>query len=393
MSTIAAPRHTGLVPALAGLFSAVTKPAASINLDRIAIGLVFLAGVVAILKKNGAEVPQYMLIFGCALGFAGLLYEMSASRSMMRAWWNANPFALFVNGVIWCAAFSFSIFNWIGAAAEGQAQKTNIQKAAFMHSADARTGLDMARDALAKARKAAEEKHNAAWETIPVVAGQKITDRAQAQAVLDGIKAQTRLWDYTEQCTKTDGPKTRAFCKDFADAKASLAWADTHPALIEAANDADKDVSRLEAELQHASSVASNTAVVTSEDRADLFMLTDWGGMSESRAQQLTGLISVLVISIFISFGSMRDEAAQLALSGNRRRWSFFSRAYRSIYRKLWGHEPDNTTYVTNYLDPRGEEALRKTHALRGQMSSSAAQALEKLQKYRPDSHDQGAFA
>ena len=39
---------------------------------------------------------------------------------------------------------------------------------------------------------------------------------------------------------------------------------------------------RLEQEVVSARSEASSTKVVTSEDRADLFMLTDWGGMSES---------------------------------------------------------------------------------------------------------------
>ena len=90
MSTIPAPARRGLIPAVSGLFSAVSRPASRINLDRIAIGLVFFAGVVTILKKNGVDVPSFMVLFGCSLGIAGLLYEMSASRSMMRAFWKPS---------------------------------------------------------------------------------------------------------------------------------------------------------------------------------------------------------------------------------------------------------------------------------------------------------------
>ena len=95
----------------------------------------------------------------------------------------------------------------------------------------------------------------------------------------------------------------------------------------------------------------------------------------------MTGLISVLVISVFISFGSMRDEAARLTAEGPRRKWSFLSRTYRWAYRKVWGQEPDNTTYVTNYLDPRGAEALaaverdRGAHYPRGARGSSPSQS------------------
>ena len=73
MSTIPAPARRGLIPAVSGLFSAVSRPASRINLDRIAIGLVFFAGVVTILKKNGVDVPSFMVLFGCSLGIAGLL--------------------------------------------------------------------------------------------------------------------------------------------------------------------------------------------------------------------------------------------------------------------------------------------------------------------------------
>jgi hypothetical protein len=373
------PARPGLIPAIASLFGFVTKPASRINLDKIAISLVFFAGIVTILKKNGVELPNFMVLFGVSLGIAGLLYEMSASRAMMRAWWEAKPFSMFCNVAIWGAAFSFSIFNWIGAAAEGQAEKTNMQKAAYVHSEDARTALSMAQEALKQARAAAQEKHNAAWETIPLVQGQKITDRAQAQAMIDKIKSNTRFWELTDGCVTTKGPQTRKFCGDYNDAKAALAWADTHPALIDAANDADQEVKRQEREVAKARSLASTTAVVTSDERADLFMLTDWGGMSESRAQQLTGLISVLVISIFLSFGSMREEAAHLSTLGPRRKWSFFSRGYRWVHRRLWGTDPDHITYNTTYVDPRGAEALDAHEKFKRQLVSNAQRTREIL--------------
>jgi len=89
---------------------------------------------------------------------------------------------------------------------------------------------------------------------------------------------------------------------------------------------------------------------------------------------------------VFISFGSMRDEAARLTAEGPRRKWSFLSRTYRWAYRKVWGQEPDNTTYVTNYLDPRGAEALAAVERDRERITHAARAAQARL-------NPQGAFA
>ena len=101
---------------LIGLAGSVRKHASSAasfvsNPDRLAIYLVFFAGVITIGKKAGLEIPEYMTWFGLALGLAALLYEMSASRAMMRAFWEGRAFSMTCNALIWAVAFGFSVNN------------------------------------------------------------------------------------------------------------------------------------------------------------------------------------------------------------------------------------------------------------------------------------------
>ena len=117
--------HSGGLIGVASSINARAKSVASFisNPDRMAIWLVLFAGVVTILKKNGVHIPEYMMLFGVALGIAALLYEMSAARAMMRSFWEGKGFSLMCNSLIWAVAFGFSVNNWIGAASEGQARR------------------------------------------------------------------------------------------------------------------------------------------------------------------------------------------------------------------------------------------------------------------------------
>jgi hypothetical protein len=320
------------------------------NPDRLAIWLVLFAGVVTILKKNGVIIPQYMMLFGVALGLAALLYEMSASRAMMRSFWEGKGFSLMCNGMIWAVAFGFSVNNWIGAASEGQAEKTNVHKAQFNATADTRKSLKDAEDTLARLKGKFD------WA--------KSLDAPESyEARITAAEA-----DATYESTK-GGCKSKCIAKQqlAANLKAERANA------IERATTAE-EIKVAEKRVADARNVASNTKVETSEARSDLLILTDYAGFSEKGAQIFNGLFSIMVVSIFLSFGSMRDEFAKLQTEGPRRPFAFFGRAYRWLHRLITGEEPpaQPSTYV-QITDPHGQDAVARLRALGDSMAKYAA--------------------
>lgn len=345
-------------PASGGLIGAVSsanRHARSIfsfisNPDRMAIWLVVFAGVITILKKNGVHIPDYMMYFGVALGIAALLYEMSASRSMMRAFWEGKAFSMGCNAIIWAVAFGFSVNNWIGAASEGQAEKTNLHKAAFTATQDTRKALKDAEDTLSRLKGKFD------WS--------KSLDAPESYAArIEAAKADAA---YEE---------TRGGCKSKCIAKKQLA------ASLEAerANAIDRaataeEIKVAEKRVEEARTVATNTKTETSEDRNDLLILTSYAGMSEKGAQIFNGLFSIIVVSIFLSFGSMRDEFAKLANEGPRRPFEFFGKAYRWFHRLLTGKEaPAKPATYISVEDPRGAAALSHVERLQRGILSAAS--------------------
>ncbi len=309
---------------LIGLAGSVRKHASSAasfvsNPDRLAIYLVFFAGVITIGKKAGLEIPEYMTWFGLALGLAALLYEMSASRAMMRAFWEGRAFSMTCNALIWAVAFGFSVKNWVGAASEGQVEKTNLHKAAFNQSADVRNTVKELEEQLDIKKKSVD------WSKT---LGAPESYEARIQVAKD---------DAADE-------ETRGGCKSKCIAKRQLA------ASLEAekANAMERatvleEVKALQAKLENARKVAANTKVETSDKRNDLLILTSYAGMSEEAAQIFNGLFSIIVVSIFLSFGSMRDEAEHLRKTGPRQPFGLVGKVYTWFYRLLTGKEPPKT--------------------------------------------------
>ena len=339
---------------LIGAVSSANRHARSVfsfisNADRMAIWLVVFAGVITILKKNGVHIPDYMMYFGVALGIAALLYEMSASRSMMRAFWEGKAFSMACNAIIWAVAFGFSVNNWIGAASEGQAEKTNLHKAAFTATQDTRKALKDAEDTLARLKGKFD------WSKS-----------------LDAPESYAARIEAAEADAKYEA--TRNGCKSKCIAKQQLAAS----LKAERANAIDRaataeEIKVAEKRVEEARTVATNTKTETSEDRNDLLILTSYAGMTEKGAQIFNGLFSIIVVSIFLSFGSMRDEFAKLASEGPRRPFEFFTRIYRAAYRALNGKEPPAkpATYIS-VQDPRGAEALSELQKLRNGIETAS---------------------
>ena len=343
--------HSGGLIGVASSINARAKSVASFisNPDRMAIWLVLFAGVVTILKKNGVHIPEYMMLFGVALGIAALLYEMSAARAMMRSFWEGKGFSLMCNSLIWAVAFGFSVNNWIGAASEGQAEKTNLHKAAFTATQDTRKALKDAEDTLAR-----------------------LNGKFDWSKSLDAPESYDARIEAAEADAKFEA--TRNGCKSKCIAKQQLAAnlkAERANAIDRAAT--AEEIKVAEKKVAEARQLATSTKVETSDERSDLLILTSYAGMTEQAAQIFNGLFSIIVVSIFLSFGSMRDEFAKLASEGPRRPFAFFGKTYRWFYRLFTGREAPQPVYnVKIEGDGKGGEALDQIERFRRSVADAA---------------------
>lgn len=320
----------GLVGGAAALSEAASRTAARAwgfiaNPDAWALRLVFFAGIITILKKAGVDIPSYMMVFGVALGIAALLYEMSASRAAVRAWWEGRPGAMLWSGIIWAVAFGFSVNNWIGAASEGQAEKTNVHRSAFMQSTDTRKAVSDLEKELARL----EARYDWSKSLDAPESYESRIAAAEADAAYEA---------------KRGGCKSRCIAKQqvVASLKAERANA------IDRATTAE-EIKGTKAKLDNARQVAASTKVETSEERNDLLILTKYAGMTEESAQIFNGLFSIIVVSIFLSFGSMRAELEELRKLGQRKRSNVLLNAWRGLIRLLFGREPSSVRIVENH--------------------------------------------
>lgn len=318
-----ATEHRGLIGAASSatrkVYGVLAKP------ERWALYLVLFAGVITIFKKNAtADLWSYAMWFGCALGIAALLYEMTASKGIIRAYWEGRAGAMVWCAVIWAVAFGFSINNWVGAASENQAEKTNLHKAAFNQSADV--------------RKAVKDLENQLEIKTKSVDWSKTLDAPESYDAR--IKAANDDAAYES---------TRGGCKSKCIAKQQLAaslQADKQNAINRAVT--QEEIKVLQGKLDQARQVAANTKVETSEQRNDLVILTRYAGMSEDAAQIFNGLFSIIVVSILLSGGSMYNEMESLRAKGPRRKFEFLTRLYRGIYKAMFGGEPSNVKVIEN---------------------------------------------
>jgi hypothetical protein len=277
------------------------------NHDTWAIRLVFVAGVATIVHKAGIEIQYYAVVFGICLGLAALLYEMNAATYALRSFWKGRVMSAVGWSAIWSVAFGYSVLNWVGAASESEANKTNMHKTAFVQSED-----------IAKATDAAKRDYDRLQARIAFIEGgfevngvkYQVRSVDAAQADMDNAKS-NRFWGLTKECTDTKGPQTRAFCDAFARARSERALA---AELITARAELPALRQAYESRLNQKQS----TKVQTSDQRGDMLVLTKLGGFTDETAQTFTAIGSIVVISIFLSFATALRELEHLRAQGPR---------------------------------------------------------------------------
>ena len=335
---------------LAGAVSGLSRRAYGLvnNPERWALQLVLFAGVITIFKKNASpDLWSYAMWFGVALGIAALLYEMTASRGIIRAYWEGRAGSLLWCSVIWAVAFGFSINNWIGAASENQAEKTAVHKTAFIKS-----------DSAIKAVKDAEEELS------------RLKSKFDWSKSLDAPES----YDARIEAAEADAAfeATRKGCKSKCIAKQQLAAslkADKANALDRITR--QEEIKALQVKLDEAREVAASTKVETSAARNDLVILTKYAGMTEESAQLFNGLFSIVVVSILLSFGSMRDELEHLRRTSTRRKSDFGLRLRRWFSRVFLGREPRDVKII--------EAASGEKSVLHNHVTINDASAIKEL--------------
>ena len=97
--------------------------------------------------------------------------------------------------------------------------------------------------------------------------------------------------------------------------------------------------------------------------------------MSEQGAQIFNGLFSILVVSLFISFGSMRAELDELRKEGPRRKLHLFARLRHSLASMWDGNATpfQSKSEVHNHVTISDEVAVAKLRHFGEQMRRAVA--------------------
>ena len=316
-----------------GLIGAIKRGSANIagsiqNHDAWAIRLVFFAGIITILHKAGVPVTHYGVLFAVALGVAALLYEMNATTYALRAFWGGRFIGTIGWAFVWAVAFAYSMNQWVGAASESEAGKSNIHKAAFVEQVDTRAAV-----------KRAETEVNRLEKRLAL---QPVRTAEAAQAAIDNAKAH-KFWKSTHECKETKGPQTRQFCSDYASAVADKAGSTEMLTVAE-------EMKQAKARLAKAQQTAGSTKAQVSEDAPQLGFIKASLSTDDSTARQIDAMVLPFLVQAMLLFGGIL--LANEAFRGKPRapwiNWNTVRSVWAKLYKIVTGNDlgPGNTTVI-----------------------------------------------
>ena len=281
------------------------------------------------------------------------MYEMSSVKRAVSAFWQGRMGALVWSMAIWTVAFGFSLNQWIGAASENQIDKSNLHKAAFIQS-----------DSVVKNVKDLEK------ELARLQAKHDWSKNIDAPDSYDG-RIQAAEADAAYEATRK-GCKSKCIQKQqlAASLKAERAIA------VDRATTAE-EIKATQTKLEDARKVASTTKVETSEQRADLVILTKYAGLTEETAGFLNGLYSIIAISFFLSYACAMKQIEACREEGPRRRSNVGLKFKCWLSRVFLGRDPKHVS-ITNKVDEQERLARaldEKLARMREQIKVSPAMA------------------
>ncbi len=283
--------------------------------------------------RSGAPTFGFeQVLAGLALGMAALVFEYIAAKKATLGWINRSPVALIGWGIVWAAAFAYAGNNWLGSASDGEAQKANVQKAAFVSYDDSRKDLSSAREREEQDRKSLHQLESMTWQPMPKIGNQTVMSAAAAKAIMEAAREGSSRYRQAEVAF-LDLTERAKWQKNVETAKVQ------HKASLAALKDAETK--------------ASNTKVTTSESRTDLRFYVKYAGFSDDVAQDIQALLKIAVVSAFVTF-----SAVLATLDANkdvpRKPWINW-RGWITRARRLWDGT-DHTVVVNR---------MHSTHVIR----------------------------
>lgn len=298
------------------------------------IAVVVVAGVILIAKKSGVPMGGYdAMAVGLLLGIAALGAEYYLSKEATRAFVQRALGSMLMFAVLWSAAFSYGVCQWIGAASENEGEKARLQQSSFVASQRAASRLKLAETAAADAGRRADNLRKAAWETVPKVGGRDITTVQEAQALVDAARNH-RWWSYTKECTEPRGRESQAFCTGYREALAAVPAAERREVALTELDAATKEHDEKRAAYVALLGSVGGTKVEISGERDDLRILMTYGHLDQQQAADLMAVGKIFLVSALLSgLGVLVELREQRGVP--RRPWPW-TRAIR----RLWTGQP-----------------------------------------------------
>lgn len=320
---------------LVGLVQRLTKRASDgfdQSIVRIFAMMVVGAAVIAVIEYTITKAPTGLGFWKLLLlGLGAILAELMGIHRIILAWHAAKPGSMAAWAGVWILGFSFSVYNAMGSASEFQAKRESLQQASHNAYNDNRAALNAAKSKRDSDAKAVDDLRKLTWEAIPVVAGVQITSPAQAQALIDKARANTRFWTMTEGCQKTAGAQTRAFCSEHAAAVAALAAATAREDNAEKLIAAERALAASEAKYEAAQRAASDTKVVKGEHTPFVQSVSYFTGAKPDEIAWVEPVQTSLVNMLLVSFAGLVLGLA--AIQGRERtKWFDFSKLKRLLF-------------------------------------------------------------
>lgn len=288
------------------------------------VGAAAISVVETTLAKATTSLSFWKLLF---LGFGCIMAELMGTHRAITAWWEAKPGSMIAWSGVWLFGFCFALYMALGSAANFQAQREGVQKAAFRTQTSAADML--------KSAKAKRDRIEAELSLMSVtVNGEKRPPRTAeaAQADLDNALSH-KFWRSTSGCTETKGPQTREFCGNIAAWKAEKSLAGS-----KLTKEAELDAVRTEV-IKYEAELKSTPALATSEHTPFVALVSTMTPVKAETAALIEPIQSSLTNMMLCSLAGVVMALGSLAGS-QRRRWFDFRGAYRRAVSIVTGNDP-----------------------------------------------------
>lgn len=328
-----------LFSSVGGLFAAVFAALAAVwaKPDRALMSCAIAASVVSVVYFSGDKAHEFwprVILVG--LGLAAVGFHIRGAQNACSAWFDRSLPRFLGWAFVALCAFGWEINSQLAISSNNQGQLAETQKAAHQEARAVSSRFDLAKERAGEAARNLELARKAMWDAAPMVDGKPVNTKAEVDALVAGMKAQTLNWDQTEGCTKTNGPKTRAFCKSYAEAMAAYPALATRKALEENVTAAVADDKSAKDEFSAALASQGKTKFASSGQRADtrnFIRAANFAGYKpgEEDVELIQSLLLPFTLGVFLFIASWLMKAEEYAGRAPRP-WINWGRIFSTLW-------------------------------------------------------------